>query len=149
MVFLKTTFFSVDKEIHYLWSLIINKKCINQVTDIKPNKHWKGYHVIVKAYILREILTKTWIPLFYVMFCNTLLHLFSVIICLESEHGVFCIWIVDIISISALVVFILLRARNNQYNKGPVFYVLTLYSHYRYIELSILFLFILLWDTPA
>ena len=36
------------------------------------------------------------------------------------ERGVFCILIIDLISRSALVVFILVRARSYYYKKGPV-----------------------------
>ena len=53
------------------------------------------------------------------------------------KRGVFCISIVDIILRSSLVVFILLDKSNYHHNKGPFWYVLPLYSHYCYSELSI------------
>ena len=43
----------------------------------------------------------------------------------------------------------MLHLSNYHYNKGPVCYVLPFYNQHRYGELSILFLFILFWDTPA
>ena len=40
--------------------------------------------------------------------------------CPGTERGVFCILTVDIIPISTLVLFSMLRASNYDYNKGPV-----------------------------
>ena len=67
----------------------------------------------------------------------------------RPERGVFCILIIDIILISALILCTLLCTGNYHYNKGPICYVLTLYSHYCYGALSILFVFILSQDTPT
>ena len=58
-------------------------------------------------------------------------------------------YIYDLMLITALVLFSLLCARNYHYNNGLVWYVLPLDSQYCYGWLSILFLFILLLDTPA
>ena len=81
--------------------------------------------------VVREIFTQieiTWIQL---ILGNILLCPISVRSCPGPECGVFCILIVDLILRSALVGFILLRASDYYNRKGPVFYVLTLYSHYR------------------
>ena len=43
----------------------------------------------------------------------------------------------------------MLRASDYYFRKGPVCYVFTFYSKYRYIELSIFLLFLLLQDTRA
>ena len=69
---------------------------------------------------------------------------FCVINCPGPEHGVFSIYIFDLISRSDLVVFSLIRARNYHYNKGHVCYVFPFYIQYRYGNLSILFLILLL-----
>ena len=58
------------------------------------------------------------------------------------------LWIVDIISRSALVEFSMLRARNYYNRKGTVCFVLSFYNQYIYCELSILVLFILSRDIP-
>ena len=65
----------------------------------------------------------------------------------EPEGGVFCVFIVDLISRSVLVGFSLLRASNYNYRKRCVCYVLPYYSQFPYGELSILLLFILSRDT--
>ena len=63
--------------------------------------------------------------------------------------AIFGIVVVDIISRSALVGFILLCASKYYYRKGLVCYVLLFYNQYIYGELSILILFILSQDTPT
>ena len=88
----------------------------------------------------------TWLQVFL---GNALLYPVSVSNCPGPERVVFCISIVDIIPRSTLVVFSMLRAINYYYYRGPVCNVLPFYSHYYYIELSILFLFPLLKDTSA
>ena len=70
--------------------------------------------------MVKEILTQTWITWIQVIFVNTLLYPFSVRNCPGPERGVFCMFIVDLISRSTLVVFSLLCARIYHYNKGPV-----------------------------
>ena len=88
----------------------------------------------------------TWLQL---IFGNTLLYPISVRDFPGPEHSVFFIFIVDIISRSALVGFSRLHASGYYYRKGPVCFVLKFCSQYLYSELSILFLFILLQETPA
>ena len=48
---------------------------------------------------------------------------------------------------SSLVVFSLLRVSIYHYKKGPVWYIFPFYNHYRYSELSMLLLFVILWQT--
>ena len=73
----------------------------------------------------------------------------GVIDCPGPEHGSFCITIVGIIPRSSSVGFSLLSSGNCYYKMGTDCYNLTLYSQYRYSELSILSLFILLQDEPS
>ena len=84
-----------------------------------------------------------------VIFGNALLSPVSFSNFTGPERGIFCVSIFDIISRSVPVVFSMLRPSNYYYNKGPVCYVFSFYSHYCYSELSIFFLFILLWDTSS
>ena len=99
--------------------------------------------------VVREILTHIKITWLQEIFGNELLYPVSLRDCPGLERGIFCISIVDTILRRDLVVFSLLRARNYYCNKGPVCYILPFYSHYCYSELSILYLFILTWDTPV
>ena len=67
----------------------------------------------------------------------------------EPEGGVYCISTIEIISRSVQEGLILLCADNYYYIKGTVFYVLSYYSQFFYIELSISVLFLWFQDTPV
>ena len=71
----------------------------------------------------------------------------SVSDCPGPERGVFYILIVDIILRITLEGFNLLDEKNYYGRKVPACYVLTLYNECKYRDLSILFVFILSWDT--
>ena len=97
--------------------------------------------------VVRYIFTQTNIPWLQVIFGNTLLHTFSVRDCPGTDCGVFWIWIVDIISRSALLVFSLLRASSYHYKNGSLSYLFLLYKHYRFGELTIFYFFIIMRYT--
>ena len=74
-----------------------------------------------------EILNQTEIAWLQVIFGNLLLYRVSVSDCLGTLCGIFSIFIIDIISIKAQVVFSLLFTSNYRNTKGPVcmYYCLT------------------------
>ena len=104
---------------------------------------------MVLLIVASNILTQTKITYLQVLFTNTLLYPVSLSYCLLPEHGAFCILTVDIMMISAPIVFSILCASNYHVNKVTVCYILLVYREYCYNQLSILFLYMISWDTSV
>ena len=102
-----------------------------------------GGHLIVVRYILNQ--TKTaWIQVFL---GNPLMCPVSVGDLTRPERGVFYIFIVYIISKSALILSSILRASNHHYNKGPlkVKFIRCKIKHSRILLLAVLQSILLRW----
>ena len=86
---------------------------------IKSANNKQQSNIRGRMIVVSQILNQVQIYRLQVDYRNQLLYSVSVINCPSSEHGVLCILIVDIVSKSALVLFTLLSARNNHFEKAP------------------------------
>ena len=123
--------------------IIDNQQQVNRASSCCHTKQPLKYVAlfgVVKCFWKRYWL-RIWISWLQVIFGNTLHYWVNMSNWFWPEHGILYILIIDIILRSALAVFRLLCAINYHDNKKPVCNVFLVYSHYRYGELSILFLF--------
>ena len=141
--------FEAAKEIHYFWFFILNNKCRYQVPVITQNNNWNTEQYCGLANCCEEDLESD-------IYCLDSVNLWQYTTVLCQCERLPWTWTWFLLYFEHLSLFekqpvsvSLLCASNYHDNKVTVCDVFPQFSNYCYGELSILFLFILPWDTPV